>query len=220
MSYTITSAAWANEENTAAVLQTTEAGAVLASAERADVWAAFQAWLTGGGSPSAYDAPTAEEINQLRRDEGEAILSDLSGLGKVERAIYRLIAKRLNLIHAQVVGQFSATIDPPSLANGNGTTQIVSVPGNPQGLVQFTDEVIATAPYSLQGLLCTGYVHAMNPLQVGVRLHNSTGGAINLTSGSWLITVRRPATLPQLTFPVVKNAVIDEINDAGIDNDT
>jgi hypothetical protein len=217
VSYTVISAQYANAENSAAVLQTVEAGAVLASAERADVWAAFQAWIALGNTPAAYVAP---DLAQQQQDEAEGILSNPSGDGKVARAIYRLVAKRLNLIHAQVVGQFSATIDPPSMANGAGTTQLVAVPGNPQGLVQFTDEVIATAPYSLQGILCAAYVHAMNPLQVGVRLHNSTGGAINLASGSWLITVRRPATLPQLTFPVVKNAVIAEINDPGIDNDT
>jgi hypothetical protein len=54
MAYTIQSAKYANAENTAAVLQTTEAGAVLVSAaDRPELWAAMQAW----GTPDTYVAP-------------------------------------------------------------------------------------------------------------------------------------------------------------------
>jgi hypothetical protein len=54
MSLTIQSAAYANPENTAAVIGTAERGAVLVStSDTPDLWASMLAW----GTPSAYEAP-------------------------------------------------------------------------------------------------------------------------------------------------------------------
>lgn len=53
MTYTILSAQFANADNTAAVLMTEEAAAVLISeADTPDAWAAMLAW----GEPAAYEA--------------------------------------------------------------------------------------------------------------------------------------------------------------------
>jgi hypothetical protein len=54
MTYTIQSAKYANAENTSAVMQTTEAGAVLVSeVDTPTQWTALLAW----GTPEAYEAP-------------------------------------------------------------------------------------------------------------------------------------------------------------------
>lgn len=54
MTYTIISAQYANENNTAAVIRTEEAGAVLLSEkDTPDEWAAMLAW----GTPDAFDPP-------------------------------------------------------------------------------------------------------------------------------------------------------------------
>lgn len=57
MSYTIQSAQYANEDNTAAIIMTDEAGAVLVSeGDTPELWAEMQAW----GTPDAFvPAPTA-----------------------------------------------------------------------------------------------------------------------------------------------------------------
>ena len=55
---TITSANYANAENTAAVLMTQERGAVLVSQkDRPQLWQDLHAWITGGGAVQAYIAP-------------------------------------------------------------------------------------------------------------------------------------------------------------------
>lgn len=79
----------------------------------------------------------------------------------------------------------SATWNPGDLADGAGETKDdFTVTG-----AAFGDVVDVAAPYSLQGITCTGYVHAADT--VAVRLQNETGGAINLASGTWLVTVRK-----------------------------
>lgn len=58
MSYTIISAQYANEDNTAAVIQTEEAAAVLISqADTPDLWADMLISVT----PSAYVAPEPQQ---------------------------------------------------------------------------------------------------------------------------------------------------------------
>lgn len=78
MTYTILSAAFANAEHTAAVLQTQEAGAVLASeADTPDLWAAMQAAVT----PTAYSVPFNQAAALARlRDVRKPILDALSGM--------------------------------------------------------------------------------------------------------------------------------------------
>jgi hypothetical protein len=57
MSLTITAARWATPENTRALVQTAQRGAVLLKPERAAEWAAFQAWIAAGNVPAAYAPP-------------------------------------------------------------------------------------------------------------------------------------------------------------------
>jgi hypothetical protein len=58
MSYTITAAQYANEDDTSAVITTVEAAAIaISSTDTPDDWADFQDWITGGGVPAPYTAP-------------------------------------------------------------------------------------------------------------------------------------------------------------------
>ena len=64
MSYTILSAQYVNAANTAAVIQTQEAAAVLLSSDDTPTeWAAMLAW----GTPSAYSAPPDPVPDQITR---------------------------------------------------------------------------------------------------------------------------------------------------------
>jgi len=75
--------------------------------------------------------------------------------------------------------------DPGNLVDGAGETSgNITVAG-----VAVTDTVIVYPPYSTQGILCQGYVSAVNT--VNIRLQNETGGAIDLASGTWRVKVFR-----------------------------
>lgn len=67
MTYTILSAQYADPDNTAVVLQTEEAGAVVVSlVDAPDLWEELQAW----GTPDAYvpppPPPAANPVDKLR----------------------------------------------------------------------------------------------------------------------------------------------------------
>lgn len=72
----------------------------------------------------------------------------------------------------------TATLDPISLADGEGTTLTIT-----PIVAGFGDYVQISAPYSLQGLTVTSYVSAANT--VSIRIQNETGGTIDLASGVW-----------------------------------
>ena len=73
--------------------------------------------------------------------------------------------------------------DPPSISNGSGSTSSsITVSG-----AAFGDPVLVAAPYNLQGLTVTGYVSATDT--VVIRIHNGTGVAVNLVSGTWNVKV-------------------------------
>lgn len=60
--YTIESAAFANAEHTAVVMQTEESGAVAVSAkDRPALWLHLQSWVSNGGEITAYVAPPPPE---------------------------------------------------------------------------------------------------------------------------------------------------------------
>lgn len=71
----------------------------------------------------------------------------------------------------------SATYDPPSLVDGQGTTTTVTVTGAALG-------GFARASFSLdlQGITVTAWVSATNT--VSVRLQNESGGTLDLASGT------------------------------------
>ena len=57
----ITSAKWANPQNTAAEVFTSDNGAILASADRPSEWAEFQAWLSAGNSAEVHKGASYAE---------------------------------------------------------------------------------------------------------------------------------------------------------------
>lgn len=78
--------------------------------------------------------------------------------------------------------QASATYDPPSLADGVGTTTTVTCTGAALG-------GFARAAFSLdlQGISVTAYVSAANT--VAVRFQNESGGTLDLASGTLKVRV-------------------------------
>ena len=72
----------------------------------------------------------------------------------------------------------SATLDPTSLADGDGVTLTITVTGAVLG-----DYCQIAAPYALQGLTVTSWVNQSNI--VAIRIQNVTGGTIDLASGTW-----------------------------------
>lgn len=73
--------------------------------------------------------------------------------------------------------------NPGNVANGSGETS----PSISVTYAVFGNPVIVAAPYDLQGLTATGYVDGTN--SVRIRISNTTGGAIDLASGTWQVWV-------------------------------
>lgn len=79
--------------------------------------------------------------------------------------------------------QGSVTWNPGIIVNGQGATS----PNIDFSYVALGDFVIVAAPYDLQGLICTAYVVSAG--RVRIRIHNSTGADVTLTSGIWKVKV-------------------------------
>lgn len=125
--------------------------------------------------------------------------------GKLLRALAAVIIDELNILRGVVIGEATTTFDPANMANGTGTTSpAVAVVG-----AAFGDVVDVAAPYSLQGVVAVGYVSSAGNVQV--RLHNSTGGAVNLASGTWKVVVRRQGVLNNRTATQAKQAIMSKI---------
>lgn len=82
--------------------------------------------------------------------------------------------------------EFSTTFDPPSLADGVGTTKNLAAPAVVLG--DYVDGVSFTN--DLQGITVTAYVSATNI--VTARFQNETGGVLDLASGTLRFRVTRP----------------------------
>jgi len=82
-----------------------------------------------------------------------------------------------NYVRVANVLNGSATYDPPSLADGAGTTTTVTVTGAAVG-----DFALASFSLDLQGISVTAYVSSANT--VAVRLQNESGGVLDLSSGT------------------------------------
>lgn len=78
----------------------------------------------------------------------------------------------------------SATYDPPSLADGAGTTTTVAVTGAALG-----DYATASFSLDLQGITVTSWVSAANT--VSVRFQNESGGVLDLVSGTLKVRVTK-----------------------------
>jgi hypothetical protein len=89
--YTITGAKYANPDNTAAVIQTSEAGPVLVSvADKPDLWAAMLAW----GTPSAYEVPVVVPME----------------VGRVQAKIWLHRAGKLTAVQTHIDGSEDAEL--------------------------------------------------------------------------------------------------------------
>lgn len=90
----------------------------------------------------------------------------------------------LNDVNNNVYGnpQVSITYDPPSLADGAGTTTTVTATGAALG-----DFVLVSFSLDLQGIIVTAYVSSANT--VSVRFQNETGGVLDLASGTLRIRI-------------------------------
>jgi len=75
----------------------------------------------------------------------------------------------------------SKTFDPPSISDGAQTTTTVTV-----SFASLGETVMVSFSLDLQDIVLTGYVSAANTVTVIFR--NDTGGAIDLASGTLLVT--------------------------------
>jgi hypothetical protein len=100
---------------------------------------------------------------------------------------------------------------PASNTKGTGLTRSVIVVTG----AAFLDAVDVMAPYSLEGLVAKAYVHAVNT--IAVRLHNSTGAAVNLASGTWRVVVRRQQALAPRTLAQARTAIQSAITAGSVD---
>jgi len=90
---------------------------------------------------------------------------------------------------AQKIGELiplqgSANYDPPSLADGAGTTTTVTVPGAALG-----DFASAAFSATTSGITITAWVSAANT--VSVRFQNESSGTLDLASGTLIARVQK-----------------------------
>lgn len=133
--------------------------------------------------------------------------TDTAGLMRLIRAICAAFTDAHNAMRQQVIGINTGVWDPASMANGAGVTSpAITVTG-----AAFGDVVDVGAPYSLAGIVACGFVSAANTVMI--RLHNGTGGAVNLLSGTWKVVVRRPAVTPVMSYADAKTNIRNRVND-------
>lgn len=161
---------------------------------------------------AAWPAAEAADDNLIARTEAilqfEGKLSD----AKSRRVMIDVILDEINALRGMIVGVGSATWDPANMANAAGVTSPAMAVTN----AAFGDHVDVAAPYSLQGIVATGFVSSAG--NVMIRLHNSTGGAINLASGTWNVTVRRHVAMAARTMAQARNAYNNRINAGTLDD--
>lgn len=76
------------------------------------------------------------------------------------------------------------TYDPASLASGAGATTTTTL-----SFANVGDACVVHAPYDLQGVIAMASVSAATTVRLS--LFNPTGGAIDLASGSWTISLKK-----------------------------
>lgn len=158
---------------------------------------------------AAFDWSGASQTTwqtQQNRLQGKAdMLSSTGSVYKLLRCMLEVLRQSLNAIE-DVIGSGTLVFDPQSIANAAGTTSAnITVAG-----AAFGDFVDVAAPYTLAGITCNGYVSAANT--VNIRLHNGTGAAVNLASGTWKVLVRRQPGVR--TYTQMRTA-IEAMIDAG-----
>lgn len=153
----------------------------------------------------------ANDVNLGYRAEAESITTNPDGIAKYLRAFMLVVLEEFNRHRGDFIGGAQANWDPANMANGSGVTSPeLNVAG-----AQFGDVVVVSAPYTLNGIVATGYVSSANNVQV--RVHNSTGGAQNLGPGQWRVGVWRPVSRPQLTVNDLKQILITKLTNGDAD---
>jgi hypothetical protein len=103
---------------------------------------------------------------------------------KFLQSLYDLVPRICRKVNAQGGQEFSKTFDPPSLADGVGTTTTITATGVDPGAGHYAHPSFSL---STQGILLYAWVSAVNELSV--RFQNETGGTIDLASGTLKVKV-------------------------------
>lgn len=148
-------------------------------------------------------------LNEKQRTEAVQAIDTIKTFDlKLLRGLADVIVNQLNAL-GEIIGSASGVWDPPNIANGAGATS----PSFTVAGAAFGDFVMVAAPYNLQAIIATGYVSAANT--VLVRIHNGTGAAVNLGSGTWSVKVfRHPGGR---TLAQAKTAIKNTINAGNVD---
>lgn len=83
--------------------------------------------------------------------------------------------------YAPIKGQFSAAVNPVSMATTVGSTLDVTIPATCKA--DIGDYVLAAPGISLQGLVYSSYVKTTG--LVTVSFQNVTGGTLDIASSTW-----------------------------------
>lgn len=188
-----------------------------ATGGQGNVVVTYQPWATqpqqdaGAAIVAAFDWSKSAHDAWMIEQAKSACVSALSGpspLGQLVRALVPMIVDELNILRGQIIGVATAAWNPASIANGAGlTSPNVAVTG-----AAFGDAVDICNPINLSGLTATGYVVSAG--NVAVRLHNGTGGAVDLANGTWTVVVRRHTSLAPRTIAQAKAMLAGKVTSA------
>lgn len=125
---------------------------------------------------------------------------------KIFRALVATLLDEINILRGLIIGVQTLVWDPANMANATGVTSPnITVTG-----AAFGDFVLVAAPYTVAGVTATAYVSAANT--VNIRLHNGTGAAVNLATGTWSVCVRRDVALPARTPAQARTAIRNKVD--------
>jgi len=147
----------------------------------------------------------------VARNNANVVIDTPQGIGKALRAAAAVLVDELNILRDDVIGITSQVWDPASMTNATGLTS----PNFTVSGAAFGDVVHPIAPYTLAGVTATAYVSAANT--VNIRLHNGTGAAVNLASGTWNVIVIRHTVLAPRTLAQAKTAMQNKVTAGDVD---
>lgn len=169
----------------------------------------LRAGVTIPDDPPIIDPPDSQTT--VLRNLAVAETNSSGFLAKFIRAVAAVMVDEINFLRDDVIGTASQVWNPASMTNATGlTSPSFTVTG-----AAFGDIVHPIAPYTLAGVTATAYVSAANT--VVIRLHNGTGGAVDLASGTWSVMVLRHAVLAPRTLAQAKTAIQNQITAGLVD---